>query len=328
MKAFKKICLYLLIITFVMLVNTALFAKEKEIKAIQFSDGSVVQGNIIEINTSIIKIEAISGKIIVREFDDILSIKDYIVEEDASESPFQRHTWELRPEISYIKYEEPGVMKESGFMYGIGASYTYHNNIMIKAEGRYSYGQVDYENSGTIDNIDDYIIEVRGLAGYDFKVSSISTITPYIGAGYRYLNDDMAGRVSSTGAAGYERESNYYYSPIGIETFSQLSNGWSYGINIEFDIFWKGEQKSHLSDADASYNDLENDQNDGYGWRGSVRFQRKGKKADYSIEPFIRYWNIKKSEKENWTSSGVIIGYGYEPKNNSTEFGLIFSIRY
>ncbi|PJA79867.1 MAG: hypothetical protein CO148_05730 [Nitrospirae bacterium CG_4_9_14_3_um_filter_41_27] len=112
----------------------------------------------------------------------------------------QKHALELGPEISYIEYKEPGVMKENGWMYGIVGSYTYHDKLLLKAEGRLSYGWVDYSNSGTMDDIDDYIWELRGLGGYDFSVLKASILTPYIGIGYRYLNDDMSGRVSSTGA--------------------------------------------------------------------------------------------------------------------------------
>jgi len=51
-------------------------------------------------------------------------------------------------------------MKEKGTMIGIGAAYTYHNGVMIKVAGRYSYGQVDYQNSGTLNNIDEPIAKV------------------------------------------------------------------------------------------------------------------------------------------------------------------------
>jgi hypothetical protein len=108
-------------------------------------------------------------------------------------------------------------MEQKGMMYGIGAAYSYHNKTMFKADAKFSYGQVDYQNSGTINNINDYIFEIRAVSGYDFKLTDSLVLTPYIGIGYRYLRDDMAGRISSTGAAGYLRESNYYYSPIGIE---------------------------------------------------------------------------------------------------------------
>jgi len=35
------------------------------------------------------------------------------------------HSWELGAELSSIKYEEPGLMEQSGAMIGIGGSYTY-----------------------------------------------------------------------------------------------------------------------------------------------------------------------------------------------------------
>lgn len=240
----------------------------------------------------------------------------------------QMHTWEIGPEISHITYEEPDVMEEKGFMYGIAASYAYHNNLMLKAEGRFSFGDVDYTNSGTMDNIDDYMWEFRGLAGYDFPVLKATIITPYIGFGYRYLNDDMSGMTSSTGARGYERESNYYYSPIGIETITKLENGWSIGVTLEYDYFWKGIQESHLSDVDPGLNNLENDQDDGYGLRGSIKFQKKVERLDYVIEPFVRYWDIKQSDNADITYYGTYIGYGYEPKNNSTEFGIKFALKF
>jgi len=220
------------------------------------------------------------------------------------------------------------VMKENGWMYGIVGSYTYHDKLLLKAEGRLSYGWVDYSNSGTMDDIDDYIWELRGLGGYDFSVLKASILTPYIGIGYRYLNDDMSGRVSSTGAYGYERESNYIYSPIGVRFITDLKNGWSFGAMAEYDIFWWGKQISHLSDVDPGYNDPKNRQTRGYGLRGSVELQKKVKKVDFAIEPFIRYWNIKESKHTDWTWYGVKIGEVYEPKNHSTEYGINLLVRF
>jgi len=244
-----------------------------------------------------------------------------------SETKPEEYTWEVGPEISSIEYKEPGVMKEKGVMYGINASYTYHRDLMFKVEARYSYGQVDYENSGTINNIDNSIFEMRLLAGYDFSTTGSSVITPYIGFGYRWLYDDMGGRISSTGASGYDRESQYYYSPIGIETYTEIGNSWSWGMTAEFDYFWGGKQKSYLSDVDSTlYSDAENTQNNGYGLRGSVRFQKKGENIDYKIEPFVRYWNIDKSELDYVTYNGTPNTAVYEPDNESTEIGIIFMI--
>jgi hypothetical protein len=247
---------------------------------------------------------------------------------DVFAQSLKRHTFELGPEVSYIIYREPDVMKEKGMMYGLVGSYTYRNKIMLKAEGKGSWGKVDYSNSGEINNITDYMLEVRGLGGYDFPVLKASTITPYIGIGYRYLNDDSSGKVSSTGYLGYERESNYIYSPMGIEFNIHLGNGLFAGEIIEFDYFWWGKQKSHLSDVDPGYNDPENQQKKGYGFRGSMTLRKKFEKVSFEVGPFIRFWSIKKSEEEPIKLNGTIIGYGWEPRNNSTEFGVKLSVKF
>ncbi len=241
--------------------------------------------------------------------------------------PLGRHTFELRPEISYIVYKEPEVMKDKGMMYGLAGSYTYRQKVMLKVEGRGSFGKVDYTNSGEIDNIKDYMLEFRGLFGYDFPISNGSTFTPYIGLGYRYLNDDSSGKISTTGAWGYERESNYIYSPLGMTFVIDLGNNWSTVETIEYDLFLWGKQKSHLSDV-PGYNDLSNRQKKGYGLRGSLTLQKKGKIVDFEGGSFIRYWNIKESEKDALTYYGTFEYYMVEPKNKSTEIGIMGTVKF
>lgn len=248
----------------------------------------------------------------------------FAIVKEGSAGELQKHRWELGPEISYIEYTEPGVMKDKGLMYGVAGSYTYHDNIMLKAEGRYSYGQVDYSSYGTgsMDNIDDHIFELRGLAGLDYPTLTGGFFTPYIGIGYRYLNDNSSGRVTSTGAWGYERESNYIYSPVGVNLSTLLENDWTFAVTAEYDIFWYGKQISHLSDVDG-YNDLENRQKRGQGYRSSVRFEKRS----FAIEPFIRSWRIEESEHEYFRCNGMICE-GWEPKNYSEEYGINLLLRF
>ncbi len=212
-------------------------------------------------------------------------------------------------------------METRGFLAGITGSFTYHDSLMVKAEGRFSFGSLYYTapESGTLENVPDYIWEFRGLSGYDFPLQTGSILTPYIGIGYRYLNDNSAGKITSRGASGYERESNYYYSPVGVMFDTKEAAGWSTATTVEYDIFWWGKQISHLSDAGPSYGDIENRQKRGYGWRGSIAFQKKADVFDYSIEPFLRYWNIKDSQ---------FSGIWYEPANHSTEYGINFLARF
>ena len=248
-----------------------------------------------------------------------------------ADEPFKKHNWEIGPEVSYIRYEEPDVMEEKGIMYGLEGSYTYHDNWMFKVEGDGMYGQVDYTsaNSGSVDNIPDFKFEIRGLAGYDFPVGQTAYLTPYLGLGYRYLNDDSSGKVSTDRIhAGYERESNYFYTPIGLQAVTELNSNWSLGFNAEYDHLWFGKQISHLDDVDPSvYSTIKNDQDSGWGLRGSIQLKKKGETADFLVEPYVRYWDIEKSETSTFISGNDIIT-GWEPKNKSTEIGMKLAVNF
>jgi hypothetical protein len=264
------------------------------------------------------------------------------VQQPASSSGNQQQNrlGELGVEISHITYKEPDIMEQKGMMYGIVGSYASHslanqapkgiNRWMSKIEGRFSFGQIDYDGAlddgtpYTVEDINDYILEGRFFMGYDFPVGKAIIFTPYAGLGYRYLYDGMG-----KDPAGYDRESNYFYSPIGIETTIQLPEGWSIGPTIEYDIFWHGWQITHYEDLNPLIDALENDQKGGYGVRGSIKIQKKTRNLDFVIEPFIRYWNIKRSENSDITILGTyVIGYGWEPENNSTEIGCRLAVKF
>lgn len=233
---------------------------------------------------------------------------------------------EIGFETSHITYKEPGVMEEKGFMYGVIGALTYRNyNYMLSIEARGSMGQVDYSStsSGTLDNIDDNMWEVRGIGGYDFLISDTFAVTPYFGLGYRKLNDNMGGMRSTTGAAGYDREISYVYSPIGIDITKVFENSWGIKLRAEYDYFLDGTVKSHLGSIPGYY-DIKNDQDKGYGARGSMMFKKIGETVNFIIEPFFRYWKIRDS-KQTKDPGGSI---WREPKNNSKEFGINLTIEY
>ena len=39
------------------------------------------------------------------------------------------------------------------------------------------------------------------------------------------------------GYGGVEREIKYWYSPLGLKTYSQLSDNWTWGMSVEYDLF-------------------------------------------------------------------------------------------
>ena len=104
-----------------------------------------------------------------------------------------------------------------------------------------------------------------------------------------------------------------------------MGSSWSLGAIIEYELFWWGKQISHLSDVDPGFSDPENYQKVGYGARGSIMLERKGRNINLAIEPFIRYWNIGKSKKDDVYLNGAYYGYWYDAKKNTTEIGIIIS---
>jgi hypothetical protein len=336
------------------LSSFALALDLKDLKGVQLNDGTLIQGKVIESNIYKVVIEKMDGNRVSVKFDDVSNfLKDEQIEgdikqevkqevkkemeqeksvspaQDTAKGLYKGANFDLMAEISSIKYEEPGLMEEKGMMYGIVGSYAYHNDLMLKVEGRFSYGKVDYEGAtwgGTpvsANNIGDYLFDFRGLIGYDFAVLNATALTPYIGFGYRYLNSN-----SHKDPGFYERKSNYIYIPIGVEAVTNLNNGWSWGAAIEYDFFLWGKQKSYLSDLLPGFNDVENRQNKGYGLRGSINFVKKGEKVGFIIEPFIRYWNIKESKHSALTFYGTYVTDVWEPNNESTEIGCNLGVRF
>lgn len=248
----------------------------------------------------------------------------------AAAAPAETESFHAGIELFHFAYREPGIMRDEGFFYGVALAYERKDPSFWKVEGRLSHGQVDYTGAlsdGTplrISNINDYIFEIRNLIGLRRQNAPESPTIPYLGFGYRYLWDNSAERHP----AGYLRESNYLYIPIGLERKPEGGSGWSMGFTVEYDLFVWGKQISHLSDVNAGYNDIENEQDKGYGVRGAVQFFRKGQKNDLIIEPYFRYWNIKESDLALVTRNGIPQFYGVEPDNEHREIGARFLLQF
>ena len=244
--------------------------------------------------------------------------------------PYKTHNFEVGTEISWLAYREPGVMKERGIMYGIVADYSYHKGIMFKIDGKYSYGRLNYSGSlqdGTplsVGSIPNYMLEFRGVGGYDINLPRGIVMTPYIGVGSRFLSDNM----QKKSPAGYKRESNYLYSPIGLETNFDLCNGWFLGNVLEYDLLWWGHQKSRLSDVDYRFNSLYNHQSTGWGARGSLSIQKRWEKFSIKFGPYIKYWCISTSDTDTIEFKGRASGSGVEPNNRSREIGGSLTIMF
>jgi len=242
------------------------------------------------------------------------------------------NNFSIAAEVSNYKYKEPGVMKVTGTMYGVTGEYLnsggvgrIKGTIPVQFRARFTYMQgndLDYDGGYAVGN-QHYSFKRGGVhqsyfdtvfaGGFEAKVSEKLFISPYLGFGYRYLLDKDDGakydRATNTLVLDYKREQTYYYLPLGADFKIPLGSGWRLAFNGEFDILLRGENTSHIRDG---YGKREVRQNSGYGVRASTKVEKHLQSVGFFAEPFYRYWNISKSTED----------HGWEPKNNTNEFGL------
>lgn len=250
------------------------------------------------------------------------------------------HAWEVAPEIYNFTYEEPGVMEEEGTFYGILVSYTGRDErtrvsgdpstrsddsiswSTFKIEGRYSWGEVDYDGAlmdGTpyeIEDIDDYVLGLGFLWGREWDPATFLNGI-HIGIAYRYLNDAS----HKVDPAGYERESNYVYVPVRLNAVVGSRNTWQLRFMAELDVMLVGCQISHIEET------IYNWQYGGLGAQGAIALTYRSNVVDFAVAPFIRYWWVPESETDQVYYEDYYLEY-VEPENNTTEYGLRFIIRF
>jgi hypothetical protein len=231
-----------------------------------------------------------------------------------------RAGWEAGGQLSQYRYEEPGIMQLEGPRLGVAAAYAWVNpqRAFARLEGRWSYGNLDYQGSGVLTGVDDYILELRLLAGRDVAAGGV-VWSPYVGAALRNLYNDLRG-VSSTGAIGYRRESSYLYLPLGVTLRMPLAEGWVLAPQLEYDAFVRGEQRSYLSDTGLGLPDVTNRQGSGRGYRGQLMFES----PRWAFGAWLQVWNIEDSELQA-IAPGTLV---YEPANKTREGGVELRYRF
>lgn len=230
---------------------------------------------------------------------------------------------ELGVEVSRYKYREKTAtadpfVNNSGWPIGIDATYTapVTSTWYLRGETRLANGPVNYSSaSGTAAHQDNIQFELRGMVGDDFVFNNFS-LSPYAGAGYRYLRNDARG-LTSLGIPGYRRISQYHYEPVGLTERTMLSDRTMLSTNLEYDFFDRGTQQSFLGDAVPGLGTVVNHQHSGMGLRGDVLFHIDG----WSFGPWFNYWHIHDSDFQVVPGSGGALG-GLEPNNKTTELGL------
>ncbi len=256
-----------------------------------------------------------------------------------SADPLRPKGIEANLAVAWFDYEEPGLMREYGFLPGIGVRARFRPDapgIVLDAQAELFGGVLTYDGEYqdgtplTADTVD-MVTEERGTIGYDL-LGRDWRVTPYLGLGYRYWFD----RVQVSG--GYRREIRYLFAPMGLEAAWKLDRSAVVGMRGEYDLFLQGWVSSHLSDVSASWDDAENGQDfgSGHGVRGAAFATWPiGQSHFLTLEAFARYWWVGDSKRT------IINGpddpdttvveqryYVWEPKNETLMLGLALSLAF
>jgi len=226
--------------------------------------------------------------------------------------------------ISSYAYDEPSLnVRVTAINVGVEylGTYAFQNDWFVLGQVDYSNGPAKYSGSGTASGIPQYYVNLKAALGHDFAFNGF-VLSPYIGFGYRYLDQALGGVVTTTGARGYDRRSTYNYIPIGvIHRFAVNDNKAKLETTLEYNYLISGNQYSGLAAANPFLVNQNNAQNSGYGINLTVLY----KQDQWGFGPYYKYWNIADSKTN--TNSFVADGFRYtytvkEPANTTNEFGL------
>jgi hypothetical protein len=226
--------------------------------------------------------------------------------------------------VSGYIYDEPSLnVKMTALNFGVEylGTYAFQNDWFVLGQIDYSNGPVQYSGSGTASGIPQYYFNLKAAFGHDFAFDGF-VLSPYIGIGYRYLDQALGGVTTSTGHKGYDRRSTYNYIPIGVmHRIAVNDNKAKLETTLEYNYLISGNQYSGLAAANPYLANQNNAQSSGYGINLTILY----KQDQWGFGPYYKYWNIANS-KTNF-NSGVANGtpYSYtvkEPANTTNEFGL------
>ncbi len=280
------------------------------------------------------------------------------------QASFQQKPFEysIAPEVYYYSYKETEdsqqVMQNTGTFVGFKTALAW--NLVtpvyipdsLRFEGRLAAGLIKYEGqlqdletgkmigNETVTNVKDWTGEARALIGKRIPIADMAQMMPYAGIGYRYL-EDKQGEIPAKKniLSGYDRESRYFYIPIGSDVVVQFHGGWGLGINLEYDYLVNGRQTSHFeqwkdtSGTTYGFPSTVSQQKKGFGLRGSFRISKEMSTDKYSVyvEPYYRLWHIDQSEEKMiYGTLHNQYGYfvGHEPRNETQETGIQVGVNF
>lgn len=204
-------------------------------------------------------------------------------------------------EGQYDKVDIEDVFKKNGSAGGINAAvvYNFANHYFVGVDGRLLGGKI--KGKGTMQG------DISTVFGYNISVNACTTVSPYIGLGYRHkqikikdadLNDGLGdGDDATTDKVKIKR----LFLPIGVTAQFPLTTGWDMRLRGQVDIMMRGRVNPF---GVVTYK-----QNKGAGVKFNADFIKKlGNGSAISFGPYVEYFKTK--ESKNQTIQGELYNYG------------------
>jgi len=220
--------------------------------------------------------------------------------------------------ISKLTYREPSIgVTHDAWLPTVQAKWVpdhwKHGDWPISFVGLVAKGHGDYTGTGTMDHQPMQLLQLQ-VQSTQVEWFEGYYITP--GLGYRQFYNDARG-LTSTGAQGYRRTSEYWFASLGFEQL--MDRGWQWAGQFRYLLV--GQQTTNLGDISGDWGKLgtvKNAQHRGYGLNLSAC------KTIYTFDvcPGVEYWRISESD----TVSRRLNGDNYlltEPANSTTTFQLL-----
>ena len=201
--------------------------------------------------------------------------------------------------------------KETGILPGLNAGLKFAPGAWrIGLSGSVHSGDVDYDGATSAfrphkTQTETTILNALASVGYAFSINDSISMTPYLGAGYRYWRRDIQ---PNTGVAGLLEDYRWFYGALGLEAQWRKSERFRVGadlrlirpIEAKLDVHINPETTLNLGSRT--------------GYRIGLPFQwRFNRRFGISLEPYYERQELGASAPKN----GVL-----EPSSDTDIFGL------
>jgi hypothetical protein len=234
------------------------------------------------------------------------------------------YEWNFGVNERLISYQDTkgSFALESGYLFGVTGNFTYNAPIKFSVKADVAQGHVDYRTNiqhSYSSKPKNYLFNVMATAAKPIYYMQ-RHLTPYIGVGYRYYNNDATNVVMNQTIAGFQSKQSTFYMPIGFRTQVARQNNWQVVLNAEYDLIWDGTQKTYSTQiAGGSYVSA---RDKGRGIRLSADWQTHSSYGLVTVTPYYNRYTFKGDEQ-------TIPGTNLQISNEHvTETGVAFTLNF